>query len=65
MSVIISFGDWPDAQIEHADGSGELIRRGFRVSWAKPVEKHVLFSLKFQIRISDIEVQQSFMMRAF
>ena len=65
MSVIISFGDWPDAYIEGADGSGDLIRRGFRISWARPVEKHVLFALKFQIRISDVEVEQSFMIRMF
>ena len=65
MSVIISFGDWPDHHMEYPDGSGDIIRRGFRISWAKPLQEHVLFSLKFQIRISDVEVEQSFTIRAF
>ncbi len=65
MSVVISFGDWPDGSLYDApDGSGSIERRGFRVSWARPLERHVLFALAFQIRLNGVEVEQKFMIRA-
>lgn len=67
MSIVITFGDTlPDGRYDAPHGcSGQIVRRGLAIRWARPIEEHVLFAMKFQIRLRGVELEQSFMIRDF
>lgn len=65
MSLTISFGGgWDDQRTYDApDGSGQLFRRGFTISWSKSLDPKIVFSLHVQIRLQGMEIEQDFKIR--
>jgi hypothetical protein len=64
LSIVVSFGTWKEEETRvNSDGSGRLFRRGFAVAWERPLDPKIVFFLKFQMRLNDVEVEQSFSIR--
>jgi hypothetical protein len=65
MSIIIGFGNWTEERTYDSPDrtAGQLWRRGFSIQWSKPIDRAILFALKFQLRINGIEIEQGFTIR--
>ena len=65
MSITVSFGNWTEERTYDSPdkSAGQLWRKGFALSWAKPLDPGILFSFRFQFRFNGVEMQQTIAIR--